>query len=314
VVCADFNGDHWPDILIANDSKANRLWINQKDGKFEEEAVQRGIAFNRMGNAEANMGIAVGDVDGDGLFDILVTHLTEETHTLWKQGPVGLFRDQTAESRLAAPRYRGTGFGTVLADFDNDGALDLAVVNGRVSRGPPAAVEGLDPFWRAYAERNQLFANDGKGNFRDLSADNAPFCGTFGVGRGLAVADLDNRGALDLLVTRVADRARLYRNVAPHRGHWLTVRAFDPERKRDAYGAEVTVYAGKRVWRRTVNPGYGYLCSNDPRAHFGLGAVKRVDRIEVVWPDGPVRVETFPGGPVDALRTLRRGEGDRVTK
>jgi hypothetical protein len=309
VVCADFNGDHWPDIFIANDGEANHLWINQKDGSFKEEAVQRGLAYGGMGEPQANMGIALGDVDGDGLFDVLVTHLVSETHTLWKQGPPGLFQDRTIATRLAMPRYRGTGFGTVLADFDLDGALDLAVVNGAVQRGTAAHVPGLNPFWWPYAERNQLFANDGAGHLLDLAADNPAFCGRLRVGRGLACGDIHNRGALDLLVTSVADRARLYRNVAPRRGHWLVVRAIDPALRRDAYGAEITVHAGKRCWLRWINPGYSFLCSNDPRAHFGLGPVQRVDRIEVVWPDG--MRETFDGGAVDQQVELARGKGPR---
>jgi hypothetical protein len=307
VVCADFDGDGWPDIFIANDSQPNRLWINQHNGTFKEEAVQRGIAYNGMGRTEANMGVALGDVSGSGMFDILVTHLTEETHTLWKQEPRGVFRDQTAPARLASPRYRGTGFGAVLADFDNDGALDLAVVNGRVSRGAVAELPALDPFWRPYGERNQLFANEGNGRFRDISRDNAPFCGTPSVGRGLAYGDFGNRGALDLLLTSVAGPARLYRNAVPQRGHWLTIRVLDPGLHRDAYGAEVTVFAGERRWLRWVNPGSSYLCSNDPRAHFGLGTMERVDRIEVVWPDGAK--ESFDGGAVDRQVVLAKGKG-----
>jgi hypothetical protein len=310
VVCADFDGDGWPDIFVANDAQANRLWINQKDGTFQDEAVLRGVAYNALGNAQANMGVALADVDGDGLPDLFVTHLTEETHTLWKQGPRGLFRDRTAALGLAAPRWRGTGFGTVLADFDHDGATDLAVVNGRVARGPVAPAPGLAPFWQRYAERNQLFANDGRGQFRDVSPGSPDFCGTPNVARGLAWGDVDGDGALDLLVTTVAGRARLYRNVAPKHGHWLLVRAFDPELTRDAYGAKVTVRAGGRSWVGLVNPAQSYVCSGDPRVHFGLGAAERVDGITVRWPDG--LSEKFPGGAADRPLELRRGEGRKV--
>jgi hypothetical protein len=252
------------------------------------------------------MGIALGDVEGDGLFDIFVTHLTEETNTLWGQDPRGMFRDRTARAGLASPRWRGTGFGTALADLDQDGAPDLAVVNGRVARTPGGP---LDPFWRAYAERNQLFAHAGGGRFRDVSPGNPDFCGTANVARGLAVGDVDGDGGLDLLVTTTAGPARLFRNVTPDRGHWLLVRALDPALRRDAYGAEITLTAGGRRWTGMINPGGSYLCSSDPRAHFGLGTTGRLEAIHIVWPDGAE--ETFPAGEVDRVLELRKGEGTR---
>jgi hypothetical protein len=309
VVCADFDGDGWPDIFVANDGAANHLWINQKNGAFKEEAGLRGLALDGMGRAPANMGIALGDVAGNGLFDVFVTHLTEETHTLWVQERRGLFRDATVERGLAPPGSRGTGFGTILADLDNDGSLDIAIVNGRVAVGKARDRERLGSHYSRYAEHNQLLVNDGTGHFRDRSRDEPAFCGVPGVYRGLAVGDLRNTGALDLVVTAVAEPVRLYRNVVPQRGNWLGVRVVDPALKRDAYGAEIVVEAGKRSWRRWVNPGSSYLSSNDPRAHFGLGNLQRVDRIRVTWPDGTR--ESFPGGSVNAHVVLRKGEGKR---
>jgi hypothetical protein len=321
VVCADFNGDGWPDILIANDSKPNYLWINQRDGSFREEAAARGLAYNGYGMEQGNMGIALGDINGDGLFDVFITHLTEETHTLWRQGPRGLFRDRTAAAGLAAPRWRSTGFGTVLADFNHDGAVDLALVNGRVLRRPEGEGHGLGGgnrqdvaplFWRPYAERNQLFANDGSGRFRDLSPTD-PFGQLLAVSRGLACGDLDGDGALDLLVTTIGGPARLYRNVAPKEGHWLALRAFDPAKQRDAYGAIVTIHADGRRWLGVINPGYSYLCSNAPYTHFGLGPAEQLSSIQVRWPDGESTEEVFPGGAVDRRIILRRGEGKTVS-
>ncbi len=291
VLCADFTGDGWPDIFVANDARPNRLWVNRQDGTFTDEAPLRGVACNGLGNAQANMGVAAADVDGDGRLDLFCTHLTEETHTLWCQTAPG--------------RWRGTGFGTVLADYDHDGAPDLAVVNGRVARGPLAVAPDLDPFWRRYAERNQLFANEGRGSFRDISGSNRSFCGTAGVSRGLVWGDLDGDGAVDLLVTAVGGPARLYRNVAPGRGHWLLVRArlhLGPGAYRDAYGAVVTIHAG--------GCRQSYLCSGDPRAHFGLGAARRVDEVRIDWPDGTA--EVFPGAEADRVLTFTRGEGRRV--
>jgi hypothetical protein len=321
VICADFNGDGWPDIFVANDSRPNHLWINNGQGThFREEAVQRGVDVNADAQAQANMGVALGYLGdpgaaGDHLFDLFVTHLTDEYNTLWRQGPRGQFQDQSAAAGLARPTWRGTGFGTVMADFNHDGALDIAMVNGRVNRGgstakaPGVESSGLASFWWPYAERNQVFANDGSGHFRDISPENRAFCGIPNVGRGLACGDIDGDGAPDLLVSTVAGRARLFRNIAPHRGHWLIVRALLDERHghRDAYGAEITVVAGRWRWERLVNPGSSYLSSNDPRAHFGLGDAARVDEIRVLWPDG--KKESFAGRAADQAIELRYGEG-----
>jgi hypothetical protein len=315
VVCADFNGDGWPDILVANDARPNHLWINQHNGTFKEMAVQRGIACNVLGQPQANMGIALGDVDGDGRLDVFITHLTEESHTLWRQdsqGPRGYFLDATARAGLASPRWRGTGFGTVLADFDHDGWLDLAIVNGRVTRGKPAAGPDVPAYWRPYAERNQLFVNQGKGRFRDVSPANVPFCGSAAVSRALVWGDFDDDGGVDLLVTTVAGRARLFRNVAPKRGRWLGVRAIDPRLRRDAYGARVIVTAGSRRWVAEVCPGQSYLSSGDPRVHFGLGQIERIDELRIDWPDG--LKETFVPGGLNRHVTLLRGQGKKVER
>ena len=303
VLCADFDGDGWPDIFVANDAKANHLWINQKDGTFKEEAIARGVAFNALGQSQGNMGIAYGDIEGKGMSDLFVTHLTSEYNALWKQGPRGAFQERTAETGLTASLWRGTGFGTVLGDFANAGSLDLAVVNGAVTRASPPT----DDYWKPYRERNQLFANNGRGTFRDVSTQNPAFCGTASVSRGLVVGDIDGDGGLDLLVTRTGESAQLFRNVAPDRGHWLMVRAIERIAPRDAIGAEVSVRADSKRWSRLIQPSGSYLCSHDPRAHFGLGSVTRIDEINVLWPDGSE--EVFPGGGVDRVVAVRKGSG-----
>jgi hypothetical protein len=309
VLCADFDGDGWPDIFVANDMMANHLWINQHDGTFKEEAILRAVAFTGTAAPAANMGIAWADVDGNGLADLFVTHIADETHTLWKQQPRGYFRDETIGAGLTAGA-RTTGFGTAFVDFDRDGWMDVAFVNGGVRRNRDA-VEG-GPFWSQYAQRNRVFANSGKGKFRDITEANPALCRRPCVGRGLAVGDFDNDGAPDLLITEIGGPARLLRNVAPAKGHWLAVRAMLPSRKRDAYGAEITVRAGGKTYERLLQPGYSYCSSSDPRAYFGLGPSARYDGIEVRWPDGSA--ETFSGGAADRQIELRQGEGTAMPR
>jgi len=312
VVCADFNGDGWPDIFVANDARPNRLWINKHDGTFADEATIRGVALNSMGQAWAGMGVALGDTHDTGRFDILVSHLGIETNTLWVQSSLGNFRDNTIPTGLVSKAWRGTGWGIMLSDFNHDGRLDCVVVNGRVKRGPPAN-ETLGAYWSAYAEKNQLFAGTAPGQFQDRSDSEGDLCGTANVARGLAVGDIDGDGALDLVVTTIANRTRVYRNVCPERGHWLLVRCIDPANGgRDAYGTEVVVSAGGVRRLRRADPGGSFYSSSDPRAHCGLGAATIVDAVEVTWSDG--YRETFPGGPADRVMTLRKRSGQPVAR
>jgi hypothetical protein len=312
IVCADFDGDGWTDLFIANDARPNHLWINNRNGTFSEQAVLRGVAYDGAGHALADMGVTLADVDNDGRLDLFVTHLTSELHTLWRQDVPGQFRDVTRGAGLANPRWRGTGFGTIAVDFNHDGHTDLAVVNGRIARArvpSPNIRPDLPAFWHDYAERNQLFANVGGGQFRDVSPSNPVFCGTAEVARGLAWADLDQDGAVDLIVTSIEGPARLFRNVAPKAGHWLIVRTYDPLRNRDVPGTLVTVRHGSTTRVALANPGQSYCSSGDPRAHFGLGSIATIDAILVDWPDGTR--EQFPGGPVDRVLTVNKGSGTK---
>jgi hypothetical protein len=310
VICEDFNMDGRVDIYVANDGEANLLWINNGDGTFTESAVEMGCALDRFGAGQASMGLAAGDVDNDDDPDLFMTHLARETNTFYRNlGPRG-FDDQSALSGLGPPSLPFTGFGTAFFDIDHDGWPDAAVVNGRVKRGPRRP--GVDPSLVVadYAETNLLFRNEGGGRFSDITGSAGAFGRHVEMSRGLAIGDVDGDGALDMLTTAAHSPARLYRNTVPQRGHWIIIRAVDPRLRRDAYGAVVTVAAGGLRQRRTIQAGFSYASSSDPRAHFGLGAATRIDTVIIRWPDG--LVERFEVDGVDRAFTLRRAEGRAV--
>ncbi|MFN0020009.1 MAG: CRTAC1 family protein [Pirellulaceae bacterium] len=306
VLCSDLTGDGWPDIFVANDMAANHLWVNQRNGTFHEEAVSRGLAFDDQGMAASNMGVAYGDVDGDGLSDLFITHFNDQHHGLWLQQPRGSFAELTISAGLTQSRWHGTAWGAMLADFNQDGSLDLAMVNGFVLRRDTPAKS----FWDPYQDRNQVFCNDGTGHFRDISTENPALCGEPNVGRGLCLGDINGDGSLDLLTTQIGGPARILRNVAPGRGHWLMIRALDPVLHRDAIGAEIHLRSGARNWHGLIQPSQSFQCANDVRAHFGLGDTDKIELIEILWPDGSFEEFACPG--VDRVQIIQRGQGKLI--
>lgn len=318
VVCADFNLDGWMDIYVANDGEKNDLWINEGGKRFEEQALLWGAGFNIMGRPEGSMGIAVGDVEGDLDLDLFVTNMARETNTLYLN--LGdSFLDKTQDSGMGPPSLAFTGFGTGFFDADLDGDLDALVVNGKVERGASASAAWLSnqappspeiaAFHREYAETNLYLENDGSGKFRDASAEFPLLCGRAQVGRGALFGDLDRDGDLDIVLTNCNGPTQIFRNDLPRKGHWLIVRAIDPELNRDAIGASVILEANGKSFLRPVQHAYSYLCSMDAAVHFGIGPAERVDRITVHWPDRSK--EEFPGVSADQEVKVIKGHGRR---
>jgi hypothetical protein len=311
VIGFDFTGDGLPDILQANDEEPNQLWVNKGNGTFVDEAVIRGGAFNSAGVVEANMGIAVGDLYGRGLIDFLITHLNGETNTLFKNDGDGTFTDVTATAGMAFVDRPFTGWGAVFFDFDNNGEMDIAIANGRVMKRRGFGPQEVGPFWSHYAETNLLFMSDGKGGFVNASDKAGDLCARNEVHRGLALGDLRNRGALDVVTANVDNTVRVFRNDAASKGgHWLQV--LPMLGKREALGAKVLVTAGGRTRMGLCLRAYSYISSNDPRVHFGLGKAEKVDSLQVQWPSGTPRREKFDLAGIDRVMVVEQGKGTTI--
>jgi enediyne biosynthesis protein E4 len=303
VVTADFDGDGWIDIYVANDGDPNQLWINRKNGTFKNEALLAGAAVNRDGQAEAGMGVDAGDVNGDGTEDIFVTHLMEETNTLYVSLGGGAFEDRTREAGLGLPGSRLTGFGTLFFDYDNDSRLDLLVVNGAVRLLQELARKG-DPY--PLGQPDQLFHNEGEGRFVEVSDQAGEAFRLLEAGRGAAFGDVDNDGDTDVIVTNNNGPARLFINRVGNRNHWLGLRLVGRRVNRDMIGARVEVVVTRKqtLWRRARTDG-SYLSSQDPRVLVGLGGAERVEAVRVHWPNGIV--EEWKAPPVNRYLTLKEG-------
>jgi hypothetical protein len=311
IAVLDADADGLIDLFVANDGHPNHLWINRGDGTFRNDALLWGVALNLHGAAEAGMGVVAADLDGDLRIDLFLTHLSLETNTFYRnlEDAKG-FTDRSGPSGLASPSLPYTGFGAAAFDVELDGDLDVLVANGRVTLGKPRQDAVPRSPWNAMAEPNLMYLNRGNGAFDLQKETGRTFTDPVEISRALAVGDVDSDGDVDVVVANIESQARVYRNRAARRGNWLGVRAVDPRYRRDAIGAVVTVVAKDRRLLGTVSPGSGYLSSNDPRVHFGLGDVAAVERIEVRWPDGRTESFTIPG--IDRHVTLVRGaSGDR---
>ena len=327
VTTADFNGDGWIDIYVANDGQPNQLWINPHDGTFRNVGMLSGTALSAHGKAKAGMGVDAGDVDNDGDEDLFVANLTGEGNDLYVNNGAALFEEQSGSSGIGPASRAFTGFGAAWFDFDNDGWLDSLVVNGAVQ-----TIEALrrvnDPF--PLHQRKLLLRNSGNGRFEDVSAKAGAVFQLSEVGRGAAFGDVDNDGDTDVVVSNNNGRARLLINNVGNKNHWIGLRLVGPPKGghyrsgpdnrigsvrlradqtgRDLLGARVQVILddGRAMWRRARADG-SYASANDPRVLVGGIPSPDPVRVRVQWPDG--KAEEFGSVPVGRWTTLKQGSG-----
>ena len=303
VVAFDANGDGRPDLFVANDGNPNHLWINRGDGTFVNEAELRGCAVNADGAPRAGMGIALGDFDGNATLDLFVTQLTREGGTLYADAGKGRYQDRSAAAGVGAPTQPFTGFGTAFVDYDNDGWLDLVVANGAV-QSVEDQVRAKQPY--PLAQRSQLLRNAGNGRFEEVTRGaGLPFERTE-VSRGLAIGDLDNDGAVDIVIANSNGPVQVLMNRVGAKNAWFGLRLLSG--KRDAYGAQVEVRRKglPTLWRRVQADG-SYLSAQDPRIVVGLGHEAAIESLVVHWAGG--RIEEFAPPMLRSYGVLREGTG-----
>jgi enediyne biosynthesis protein E4 len=297
----DFNDDGWTDVYVANDSNPSALYINNADGTFKDIAVAAGCAYSQDGKPQAGMGVAVGDYDRNGTVDLFKTNFAGDTSTLYANDGKGACEDRTFAGGIGI-NTRWLGWGVGFLDLDNDGWLDLFLVNGHVYP-EVQRVQGE----AGYKQPKVVYRNLGKGRFEDVSRRLGPPVTTPAAGRGAAFADLDNDGDVDVVVNNVHDAPDLFRLDPVPGAHWLKLKLVGTRSNRSAIGARVRVFTSAGVEVQEVRGGGSYLSQNDLRVHFGLGRLAAVDRVAVRWPNG-TEEEWKPVG-IDRIVTLAEGTG-----
>jgi enediyne biosynthesis protein E4 len=288
----DYDDDGDLDIFQANDHQFNFLFRND-NGTYKEVAVESGVAANSQGKGTGSMHGSIGDIDGNGLMDILVSDL--DYGALYKNMGNGLFIDVTEQSGVAAAMEGKSSWGAQLFDYDNDGDLDIVAANG-------TAEELINQY-------PLLLENDGKGNFRNTGKEHGAYFSTKRSGRSLAVWDFDNNGDLDIIISHLDQNGTpvLLRNDGGNLNHWLGITLKGKDGSSTAIGAKVTVSAGGKKQVMVNQWATSYLANNDPRMHFGLGKQKEIEQLEVLWSDG--KKEIYKNISTDRYITIKEGTG-----
>ena len=301
---ADVNNDGKPDLLVANDSSPNYLYINKGNGTFEDDSYMSGYAVDQDGRDVANMGIAAGDYQNNGHLDVVNTDFSDDYDILFQNDGQGNFTDVSYAAGIAASTVPFVGFADGFLDYDNDGWKDLLIVNGHVY----PEVDQQPDWGMSYAQRPLLFRNLHDGKFQLVPAVEGSGLAEVSVGRGAAFGDLFNDGKIDVVINNVDGVPVLLRNVDPDHNHWVELKLTGGAKSpRDAVGATVYLTAGGIRQRGDVLSGGSYLSSNDMRVHFGLGDATKVDAVEIHWPSGTTEKLSLPA--VDRIFTVEEGKG-----
>ncbi|MBZ5650618.1 MAG: CRTAC1 family protein [Acidobacteriia bacterium] len=302
VVLADFNNDGWTDIAIANDTWPNFLFINKHNGTFEDVSLISGMAASEDGRYEAGMGIDAADVDGDGWQDVYVTHLDFELNRLYHNNHDGTFVDETFRSGIGNKAVLLSGVAMKFLDYDNDGWPDILQLNG-------AMLDNIQLYHGevSYKEPLLMFRNLGKGQFEKASESLGPDFMRPIAGRGLATADFDNDGDIDIATNNRGDYPSLLRNDGGNANHWLEVLLIGTRSNRDGVGASLKLTTEGSVHVEQAKGGMSYMSASDPRIQFGLGKRTKVDSLEITWPSG--QIDRLTNVPVDQIIAVKEGTG-----
>ena len=302
VVWCDYDRDGRPDVYVANDSTPSSLYHNNGDGTFTDMGVQAGVAYSSEGLEQAGMGTDFADYDNDGWGDFVKGNFSDDVKNLYHNNHDGTFTDMTYRAGLGGVGWLFTSFGARFLDYDNDGWKDIMLADGQVFPQIDRYQTGI-----TYAERNLLFHNRADGTFDEAGLQSGPGMALRKVSRGLATADYDNDGDLEILVSNMNSTPDLLRHLGKNQNHAILVKTIGTASNRDGIGAEVKVIAGSLSQYDTVRSGGSYLSSSDLRLHFGLGNRTSIDRIEVRWPAG--QVERIENPPADHILVLKEGKG-----